>query len=120
MAGKGATGGPPNDPTKKAVDTKKKAKKPAKKPAGGGTTTTTTTTAPHSTLDLAAMQGGQGVPDQTDVTQIGGPDQADAVFSTGQGGAQQLNYAQTTTYQEVYAQQLGGAGAGTTTGGAAG
>lgn len=88
--------------------------KPKKKPPPQPATTggsTTNTTADHSTLDVAAMgtPAGTAPPLETDVTTVGGPVDEGAVFSTGAGAAQQLRYDQMTTYQEVYAQQLGGA-----------
>lgn len=85
-----------------------------------GTATGTAAAGDSATLDLAAM-GGTGTADATatEATTTGGPSQDDAVYSTGTKYAPQLNYSQQTTYQETVAQQMGGAGAGTTTGGTA-
>lgn len=96
--------------------------RPAPVPASFGTTPSGTATAGspagNPTLDLAAMNtgGGAGVTG-TETTVTGGPGQDDAVYSTGPASAPQLHYDQSTTYAETVAQQMGGAGAGTTTGG---
>ena len=80
--------------------------KPKPKPGPGPSPAPGGTAADHATLDVAAMQGDQAAPDETQVTTEGGPSQEGAVFSTGGGSAPQLQYQQRTTYQQVYADQV--------------
>lgn len=95
---------------------KPKPKPPAKKPPAktpvppAAGTPASGAPAGHPTLDIAAMSAAPAPADQTQVTQTGGPQQEGAVFSTGAGSAPQLSYQQTTTYQEVYAQQQAAGG----------
>jgi hypothetical protein len=105
--------------TTKAPD---KTPAPVTLPASSGTTpngvaTAGTPAGNSATLDVAAMGGPAPDVTGTAVSSSGGTSQDDAVYSTGTAYAPQLNYQQQTTYQEIVAQQMGGAGAGTTTGG---
>ena len=80
--------------------------KPKPKPKPKPPAAPASTEADHSTLDVAGMAaGGTGAP-ETDITEVGGPGQDDAVFSTGPGQASSLHYHQATTYQQVYADQI--------------
>jgi outer membrane biosynthesis protein TonB len=89
---------------------KAKAKKPPPRPApkpAGKPAAPASTEADHSTLDVAGMaSGGAAGGTETEVSDVGGPGQDDAVFSTGPGQASSLHYHQATTYQQVYADQI--------------
>jgi len=98
---------PKPKPKKKPPPKRPAAKKPPPKPAPkpvAKPAAPASTDADHSTLDVAGMGNAGG--SETEVTDVGGPGQDDAVFSTGPGQASSLHYHQATTYQQVYADQI--------------
>jgi len=101
---------PKPKPKKKPPPKRPAAKKPPPKPAPkpvAKPAAPASTDADHSTLDVAGMEsGGNAGGSETEVTDVGGPGQDDAVFSTGPGQASSLHYHQATTYQQVYADQI--------------